>query len=210
MTQPDLRRRTMLALTTPAVLMLALNGCLNGTAANEANFRKALAPLVKDRFCRRIQVARVDTGSDPQPYPIVIPAKPVPYADDEKTRAVLEQAAAGGALTRKKVTVPDRQGKQVDAWSYSPTATGAPVFRTVTNDKRSYAAFCMGTGKIDKIVRWTEPADAFERTVTEVTYTYSATDLPDGAPAEAVATVTKPQQTTTMLMLANDGWQVAQ
>ena len=57
---------------------------------------------------------------------------------------------------------------------------------------------------------WTDPADVFGRTITQVTYRYSATDFPNSAPPEFRRQMTVPKKATVTLVCTNDGWQVVE
>lgn len=219
--RPSLRARAPwgAAMAFPISAMMLLAACSNGKEANEANFRKALAPLVSNKFCRPINVARVSLteydGSLPPTFPIIVQVTPTLYGDDKSERAMLAGAVQQGLLDRKESTVPAREAMRKDPLqptaviTYQPTDKGKAFFRELESSKGNYLAACMGTGHIDKIVRWTDPADALGQTVSQVTYTYSATDLPSIVPANIREQAAKPIEAKAMLVRTSDGWHVA-
>lgn len=76
--------------------------------------------------------------------------------------------------------------------------------------------FCYGIPVLDEVVRFTEPANAFGMTVTEVTYRYRLTNIPGWAMNPAVAQAfflqnqlaaeARPQEAKMDLILTSDGW----
>lgn len=216
------RRTASCAGSAALAAALLTAGCSDPKAPNDANFRKVLEPLVRDRFCRGVDARRMSlaSGSDvPPPFPIIVPATPTSFGSDAPARTMLEQAAAAGLLTRKVATQPAKRAQDGEELKptalifYEPTAKGAQIFRPV--DRRlsngqmaAFPAMCMGTGRIDSIVRWTDPGDAFGQTVTVVTYTYSATDVPADAPPRLREELARPKEAQATLVRASDGWQL--
>lgn len=134
--RPSLRARAPwgAAMAFPISAMMLLAACSNGKEANEANFRKALAPLVSNKFCRPINVARVSLteydGSLPPTFPIIVQVTPTLYGDDKSERAMLAGAVQQGLLDRKESTVPAREAMRKDPLqptaviTYQPTDKG--------------------------------------------------------------------------------------
>lgn len=86
------------------------------------------------------------------------------------------------------------------------------MFRAVdlkvqNGNMRPFAHLCLGDGKVDEIVRWTEPADMFGQKLTQVTYRYSATNLPATLPADDRRQLETPQEAKATLVQTSDGWQ---
>jgi len=214
LTRPPVPKATAVSIIAMA---FALGACSNGKAANEDNFRRVLEPVVADKFCRYIDVERLrlTQSTDLPAWPIVIPAEPMRYGDDGKFRAMLGGAASEGMLTATRKTAPATQPlsagplEPTAVISYAPTDKGKSVFRTIERKGDAIPVMCMGTGKIDKIVRWTEPADAFGQIMTQVTYTYSATDLPVGVPDAIKQQAKDPVEAKSTLVRIDGGWQVA-
>ncbi|WP_174278316.1 hypothetical protein [Sphingomonas bacterium] len=203
-----------------------LAGCLDRNAANEQNFTRALEPLVADRFCHTIaadwMTTSPQTAADEPLLPLMLRAAPLPRSGggdrDADVRAMLEGAAHDGMLTRTTTTAPARRQHYSEALAptalvvYAPTDAGKAVFRAVEQENANhrpqlYSGVCLGRGQVDKIVRWTEPADMFGRTITQVTYRYSAADIPAMVPPNMRAPMTEPKEATVTLMKTSDGWQ---
>lgn len=99
--------------------------------------------------------------------------------------------------------------------SYEPTEAGKAIFRPVETKTyggtmRAFPSFCLGSGKLNGIVQWTDLTDVFGRTITEVTYRFSATGLPASLAPDLRTQLTTPQEAKATLVRANDGWHVAE
>ena len=97
---------------------------------------------------------------------------------------------------------------------YAPTASGTAMFRAVEREianhhAQLYLGVCVGWGRVDQVVRWTEPADMFGLTVTQVTYRYGAADISAMTPPELRTQFAKLKEATATLMKTSDGWQPA-
>lgn len=221
------RLRLPLAISAfaPAVL---LAGCDRPNAASEANFTRALGPLVADAFCHslpmHLMATKVYDGETPPALPLMVASNPadnqLSNIDDVRGRAMLDAAVAQGLLTRTTTTAPARPTDQTVPLKptaltvYTPTSAGQAMFRAVSREAADhrdhlYPAVCLGRGRIDKIVRWTEPADMFGRTMSQVTYHYTAADMPAILPAAIRAKAAAPQEATATLVRTNGGWQPA-
>lgn len=100
---------------------------------------------------------------------------------------------------------------RTEALSYMPTQKGRAVFRSI--DRKGYdgstvevPALCVATGVIDRVVRWTDPADVLGRTLTTVKYTVVGKDLADGGSPADRARLARPVEQTVTLQRTNDGW----
>ena len=207
--------------------LLTLAGCTKPNAPTKANFRKAIEPLVRDAFCTPIKVTPIsdeEAGSpaDRPAFPLVVRQKaPRSASDDEQARPLLDGAAKQGLLirTRKTVSLPPYPGSTdpkvpTEIVTYTPTAQAKDYFRGVTSrdyggHMRSFANLCLGDGKLDDIVRWTEPADAFGQTLSTVTYQFSATNVMPSLPPEVRQKAQTPLETTVTLIQTSDGWEKA-
>ncbi|GAA3262603.1 hypothetical protein GCM10020258_27090 [Sphingomonas yabuuchiae] len=56
------------------------------------------------------------------------------------------------------------------------------------------------------MVRWTDPADASGRTVSQVTFTYRGVEPLPGLPENVHSKITRPEERTVTLVRTNDGW----
>lgn len=215
------RRSTSLAAGALAAALLA-GGCSDPKAASKANFAKALAPVVADRFCSTLRLSDLITNPDtsaPVPaFPIVLPAEPAPYGDED--RAELEAGARAGLLSRtERVQPATTLGlpgalKPTDTISYAPTAAGSAAFRPImafdTNfRKRPFPAACKATGKVAAVVRWTDPASEEGQTISKVTYRYIGVDPTPLATREDLGRMAQPAEDTAVMVRTSDGWQPA-
>ncbi|WP_174279098.1 hypothetical protein [Sphingomonas bacterium] len=205
-----------------------LAGCSNPKAANEQNFTRALEPLVADRFCHTIDADWMTTspqqGADGPVLPLMLRADPSARSGigdrDAAIRTMLDGAAHDGLLTRTTTTVPARSQHYAEALAptalvvYAPTAAGKAVFRAVERENANhrpqpYPGLCLGRGRVDQVVRWTEPAEMLGRTVTQVTYRYSAADISAIVPPNLRVPMTEPKEATATLTKTSDDWQPA-
>ena len=175
-------------------VIVALAGCTKPNAPTKANFRKAIEPLVHDAFCTPIKAPPISdeeagTPVDRPAFPLVIRQKAGHgLSDDQSARDALDEAAKAGLLTREAKTMPlppypgSTDPKVSTAIvAYTPTEKGKDYFRGVASrtyggDIRKFANLCLGDGKLDDIVRWTEPADALGMKFSTVTYQLSVTN----------------------------------
>ncbi len=208
----------------PSVMLAcaSLAACSDPKAVSEDNFRAAIEPTVKDAFCRQVGLPRYrlteKAVNDLSAFPLVIAATPSQWSGSSETamRTMLDAAANEGLLTRTAKTelaateFSSDPLKPTPVLVFEPTSKGKNVFRGV-GGKRGGAEqpnVCLGDGKVDQIVRWTEPGDAFGQTMTQVTYTYSATNLADDLPKEMIEQASKPREAKVTLVKMSDGWQV--
>ncbi|MFH8651973.1 hypothetical protein ACH37Y_04560 [Sphingomonas paucimobilis] len=207
-----------------AVLLVAtigtLSGCGDSNAPSKEAFAAALEPVVRDVFCHPIDVMRyeVEGGPSGSGFPIITSPKPTLAGpgSDGKAVAMLDAAAAVGFVTRTTFEKPARWSGSDNAFvrqpliSYAPTEKGAPYLHTVerkaTNAMVSVPSFCMATGEVVDVVRWSEPTDFAGRRVSQVTYTYHGVDpIPVMPPAEQ-ARMAEPKEATMSFELQSDGW----
>lgn len=204
-----------------SLALLMPMACSDAQAPTDANFRKALEPIVKDAFCRTIDVdAMVAAGQDENAaIPIVVsPKPPGTYGAGEERAAIagLDEFARTGLLVRTEAdAMAKRRGVSEEPdrhrlVSYAPTPKGEPYFRslewrTKTNHGVS-PAVCAARAELVEIVRWTDPAELMGRTMTRVTYRYRGIDPIVGAPGDLKVALARPKERTTTLVLNNDGW----
>ena len=206
------------------VVAIGLAGCSDANVPSEANFRKALEPVMKDVFCSTLQVDRLvpQGGDQDAAFPLVVSAAVPAFGFEERkaTRSMLDEAARRGLLTRTQgETVAGRGSSDAPpvrqpTITYAPTDRGAEFFRgvegrTVDHEARTFPAVCGATGEVVAVVRWTDPADLFGQKVSRVTYTYRGVDpIPMATDAER-AKVAATQERTVPMVLASDGWRKA-
>ena len=210
-------------LTTALAVVLSAGGCSDPKAANEANFRKALEPAVHDRFCGGVYAERLavppEDGTEAWPVRVPLQALKGMGDFDKAARALLEQGARDGLLTRKVQVI---SAKRVGTFggppavqpviSYTPTSKGSEVFRPAGGDpsknRKPHAAVCAAKAEIVDVVRWTNPGDMFGQTVTLVTYHVQGTDVYASAPTDLRKGVDQPREETTALVRTSDGWRL--
>jgi hypothetical protein len=212
------------SITSSALLAasVSMGACSDPKEASEDNFRAIIEPVVKNAFCRQISIPQyrlTEKYTDDAPaFPLIIGATPPQWGGSTETemRSMLEAATKQGLLTRTAKTAPAVYGSSSDALkpaqliTYEPTDKGKDVFRGVGGKRTGSPerpSVCFGEGKVDDIVRWTEPADAFGQTMTQVTYTYSGKNFPDSVPKEMIEQASKPKEATIGLIKMSDGWQ---
>lgn len=191
-------------------------GCSDPKAPSEDNFARALKPaLERHPYCVLAEVL-----SWPSPVTTEHPAFRSP------TRIAQLDALAQAGLLRSEPRVVDT-GRPVRDLLISELLQGArheTVKDTVTDYHWTEAGdaalgdrgLCFGTPYLEKVVRWTEPAEFMGAQVSEVTYSFSVHDVPNWASHPAIHTalpavataVAGPQEGKATLVLTNDGWRV--
>ena len=212
----------------PAALLAiagAASGCSDRMAPNDETFRRALQPVVRDAFCNTLDVQlMVPAGQDQNAaIPIVASLKPPKTfgeARQQATLAALDEATRRGLLVRTETETLARprstreQPIRQRVVSYAPTSKGAAYFRAVerrtSTNGGMFPAVCSAQGEIVEIVGWSEPAELFGRTVSQVTYRYRGVDPIDGVSPELQVKLEQPQERTMTLQLNSDGWTVPQ
>ena len=218
-------RSTYAASAALLAIAAAASGCSGRKAPSEENFHKALEPVVRDAFCRTLDVQlMVPAGQDENAaIPIVASLKPprtFGEARQQATLGALDDAARRGLLVRTeseamaKERASNGQPARQRVVSYAPTPKGAAYFRAVgrrtSTNGGMFPAVCPAKGEIVKIVRWSDPAELFGRTVSQVRYRYRGVDPIDGISPGMRADLERPQERTIMLQLNDDGWSVPQ
>ena len=171
-------------------------------SASKGNFTKAIdAQLAK-------QCIAIDLGTL-TPFPISI-------ANNDVTFARYNVLAKAGLLTAADSWVKPSQYSEIMAGTqtvpgktYSLTDEGRQALR----DPRT-TIFCAGHYKLDDVVDFTVPGNAMGETISQVTFTYSPSDVPAWVntgvqaafPSLAKELAPKQQGEATMV-LKNDGWE---
>ncbi len=214
--------KNLITLSALLAVSVSVSACSDPKEASRDNFRAIIEPVVKNAFCRQISIPQYrlteEYTDDAPAFPLIIGAAPPQWggASETEMRSMLEAATKEGLLTRTAKTAPAVYGSSSDALKptqliiYEPTDKGKDVFRGVGGKRAGSPErpnVCFGEGKVDDIVRWTEPADAFGQTLTQVTYTYSGKNFPDSAPKEITEQASKPKEARIALVKMSDGWQ---
>ncbi|GJD22869.1 hypothetical protein RIVM261_078250 [Rivularia sp. IAM M-261] len=134
---------------------------------------------------------------------------------------LLKALTKAGVIQKSEVAIkrPLYDGT-VPAIKYTLTSSGEKYFKkdVKTFDKREKKnAFCFGEVELDKIINFTEPANLFGRTASQVKYSYKIKNLPSWTSdsevqalipdiTRMVQTVNKPDEVTALLFLTGNGW----
>ena len=189
-----------IALTAVTLLGLGLLGC-NQKAANDRNLTAGLNhALARMQPCPGYTV-----GS----FPVTAEAINPPTN--------LEVLAAAGLLSKAKFLVNGTDQIRYDLTDKGreSTFTGVKPENAAANPSTE-KVFCFGRIEVDKIVTFTEPAEAEGMHVTRVTYTRKLTHQPGWATSAAVLQAypnyeTKSyqrNQLVTGMVLTNSGWRL--
>lgn len=71
---------------------------------------------------------------------------------------------------------------------------------------------CIGSRRLQEVVRWTEPGERLGTTITKVTYTWRLKDAPDWVEPEmfkGIDGMVEPVEATMAVVKASDGWRPA-
>jgi len=192
--------------------ILFLTACSNPKTPNDDNFRKAINQYLQAHgqactwigqgFPVDISETRLNSG----------------FGIDSKM-AVLERAGLVQS-TAAVVRVPEVFGPSIQRHvrRYQPTNAGKQYLQQTQAALGQTAGFCYGTKAVDSIVKWTQPAVIGPATQSEVTYTYTITNLapwaqrPDiqdqfGDIRTTIAGISKANELAG-LQLTNRGWEV--
>jgi hypothetical protein len=207
---PPPRAFRLLACTVLAAVLLS--ACNSPKDANDSNFEKA----VNAHFARRCITMTPSGFSDlkrqNETYPVIV--VPDPRLGDTSLYEILVKA---GILSAKDGTTKVKQmfggEKEFPAKFYDLTDTGK---KALVDQNGKNLDLCIGHYKVDKIIRFTEPSSAFGPTVSEVSYTYSPTGVPDWIKSPEVQqsyglskALADGQNGRIGLVLASDGWIVS-
>jgi len=210
----------------PAALLAiaaAVSACSDRKAPSEDGFRTALEPIVRDAFCRPLDVPQlVPEGADENAvFPVTVSANlsALGIRSDRAAVAMLDEAAQAGLLTRTASEVPAKlrgtgeSPERQAVIAYAPTQRGAAYFRPVerkaTKAMVTLSAVCAAKGEVVDVIRWSEPVDFGGRRVSQVTYLYRGVDpIPLMSAAER-AQIAQPQERTVALAPESDGWRPA-
>lgn len=194
-----------LSLTLAGTAVLLLAACSDPKKPNEANFRKALDDklVAFNKSC----FARVSRNDDL----FWLGAGGLSMGCSKNECALLESA---GLVAQAGVNY---TGLFNNRPAYKITDAGKkyliPNLKNPTGD--SY--FCFSHAKVDKIERWSEPADMLGATLSEVSYTFKYEEIPTWAqsadiqkaiPAIKLAIDAQGKGHKQVARLFNDGWRV--
>jgi len=179
------------------LFILWCSSCGGKTGANEGNFAAAInAYYAQHPECFL-------NGAYPEE---------VQVSGDERSDTKIDDAlVSAGLLRREEFTRADTfRGRGTIHYNrYLLTDLGQ---KTITKN-----LWCYGNRKVEKIVKFTEPAEGLGVKMAEVDYTYSLANIPDWAKSPAVldafpnvrraVSPTEPPHDTQTLVLTNQGWE---
>ena len=198
----------------PLALALALGACSNPKAASDANFAAAIQEhLATQQAC--LSVAGnfprdlVEGGSELTKAELLDELVSAGLLASEPVQKEVPVYSWGGPLISK------RPMKTVEGKRYSVTAAGeaavgiASLLRTT---------FCYGGYQLLEVTNFTEPAESSGQTVSQASYTYTATEiagwardseiLRDASPrlARDLASGSQPIKGQALMVLTDKGW----
>lgn len=204
---------------TPAAIsiVVALAACGSAKDANNGNFEKAL----NAHFARECIPVQPFVMAENRQYPLVVALQPNPtiaslqagvdQANSNATRP-LDVLAKVGLLSVANGTLKKRNwfGTEYTAPTKTYSLTDAGKKALASPDELT---LCAGHYKVDDVARFSEPSNALGHTISEVSFTFSPTDVPAWTKDDGVqkayglnARLTDHAKGTRTLVLASDGW----
>lgn len=195
----------LLAVSTTTLLSI---GCTDKKKASTSNFESALQDHFKTRpVCLTVAVTLPNAVAYDTKGPVLMNDK------------VEEALVAAGVMTSKQEmkAIPNAWTGQTTnkrVVTYSPV--DASNWRALGADK-AYMSPCYAKVDIERVDNFTEPGDYFGRRVSQVSFTYKATDVQAWAhnpaveqafPAIQQLTSADERKGTAPLILTNNGWEV--
>ena len=196
----------------PLALLASLAGCSDTKDVSEANFHKAAQAYLDTQY----------------PYCFVLSAFPTKTQDFDTngTNKALHALAQVGVVSEKEISrteVPERlwQPARTDIYyAYDLTDEGRKYYKADAQkmlNGSTRGGLCFGKAQVTRIERFTEPGEIRGQTVSDVTYAYKITGLPEWAGnqqvkasirqlGEAVATNETPARETRVMVLTDKGW----
>ena len=197
-----------------------LAACSSPESPSKDAFATALAPVVRDVYCRPVDVMPYEVEGETASSGLPVVTSPNPNAagpgSDGAAVKALDALAGVGLVTRTAFEKPARWSGSDAPFvrqalvSYAPTGNGEPYLRLVerkaTKGMVSVPSFCSAKGEVVDVVRWSEPSDIGGRRMSQVTYTYHGVDpIPVMPPVER-ARLAEPKERTAPFELTSDGW----
>lgn len=201
-----------------AVLIVPLmTGCGSAKDANKDNFENAINAQLNES-CIGVQFP-LNMFSTTTTFPISIQLIQSRRSDpDQVAKQNAEMLAPYEALVGAGLLAgSDGQVKQT-SWGGEKEAPGKIYSLTDAGKKALYkptsTAFCAGRLKVNEVINFTEPGNAMGVTISQVTYTVKAVDVPAWAQSEAVKSafpklanqIENQSERQATLILQNDGW----
>jgi hypothetical protein len=207
-----------------SILANLITGCDNSKAANNDNFKKAIAVRMRGERLNcfnlgnilHIQGGKLETLVD----------FPLELKKGEGVGEIQVLTKVGMLLaSQATVTVIDSIDSfnfgttQVSGVRYTLTKDGEKIFRRGWSPDNSSRVngFCVGEAEVDKIINFTEPQNQNGTTISKVKFTYKVKNLPSWISnseiqaafpetVEMVQSQNKPLEANTTLFLTSKGW----
>jgi len=196
----------------PLALLATLAGCSDTKDASEANFHKAAQAYLDTQY----------------PHCFVVTDFPTKTQDFDVSGSnkALHALAQVGIVSEKeiaRVEVPARlwQAARTDIYyAYDLTDEGRKFYKADAQkmlNGQTRGGLCFGKAEVTAIEQFSEPGQMMGHTISDVTYAYKITGLPDWAAkdvvkanirdlGEAVATNDTPAREKRVMVLTNKGW----
>ncbi|MFJ2982979.1 MULTISPECIES: hypothetical protein [unclassified Pseudomonas] len=196
----------------PLALLATVAGCSDTVDTSEASFKKAAQAYLDTQYPQCFVVSSFPTQT--QDF------------DTNGTNKALHALAQVGVVSEKEISrteVPERlwQKARTDIYyAYDLTDEGRKYYKADAQkmlNGTTRGGLCFGKAQVTAIERFTEPGETMGQTISDVTYAYKITGLPDWAASqevkanirklgEAVATNDTPAKETRVMVLTNKGW----
>lgn len=202
----------------PTLLVVLLVACDSSKDATNSNFEKAAnAHFSKD--CIKLKPVVFSAQNSSYPLTVTLQTKnnfikqeQLDNDNASRTRP-LDLLVKAGVLsvqdsTKKEMPIFGKVEVEVPTKIYSLTDMGKKSL-----EKEDGTGFCIGHYKVDEVVRFSQPNNAFGQTVSQVNLTVSPVDVPKWVENDDLQkfykldqTLTKRSKTTRTFVLASDGW----
>ena len=186
------------------LLVVALIGCSNPKEASEKNFEVAI-----QRF--------LDAG-----FPVCVINQNFPVDNIgfsfHNNFEVFDEMTKLGLLSKTETTKKsvNKYTKATKVATYDLTDEGKKFYQQ-PSAKKSIGGFCFGKAKVEEIIDFTQPADMFGKTISEVNFTYIVSNIPDWAKKPEITSLNeqikklveateKPVKVDAKMVLTNKGW----
>lgn len=194
------------------LIALLMAGCSSPKDANEKNFKAAAQDFLNTEYPNGYIVANFPYQTEGLSF--------------NNTPEILHELARLGLVAETEISrrdIPSSFGREarVDiVYEYDLTAEGNKFFKadfTQSIMGNTLGAFAFGKATVAKIINFTEPASFMGYTVSEVTYTYTVSDIPAWAKDAELLNLNKqlkqdvessntPVQRRDVFVLTDKGW----
>ena len=202
----------------PTLLSILLVACGSSKDATNSNFEKA-ANVHFSKNCISLQPSVFSAQNKSYPLTVALQTKNNFIKqeqldnDNANTTRGLDLLVKAGVLsvqdgTKKEIPLFEKVEVVVPTKIYSLTEMGKKSL-----EGEDSTTLCIGHYKVDEVVRFSQPNNAFGQTYTEVNMTISPVDVPNWVENEDLQkfynlnqALVKHKKTTRGFVLASDGW----